>query len=136
MLATQPGLTPARPTVLVVEDEVLIRLSIADELRNRGLQVLEASNAEEAIAILDSALPVDLVFTDIRMPGRLNGVELSRYARERYPRIKLVLTSGQRLDEYGEAGADVFLAKPYDMRTVVREIETLLSESGHEPGGS
>jgi two-component system, response regulator PdtaR len=136
MFATQPGLTPARPTVLVVEDEVLIRLSIADALRNRGLQVLEASNAEEAMAILESALPIDVVFTDIRMPGRLNGAELSRHARERYPRIKLVLTSGQRLDEYAEASADVFLAKPYDMRTAVREIESLLSEFGHEPGKS
>lgn len=136
MLASRPSLKPARPTVLIVEDEVLIRLSIAEELRDQGLQVLEAADAEEALAVLASSLPVHVLFTDLRMPGRLDGVGLSRYAREHYPQIKLVLTSGQPLDEYARASADVFLAKPYDQREVVREIESLLGEFGYESGKS
>lgn len=69
MLATPIGVKPERPTVLVVEDEVLIRLLIADELRNQGIHVLEASNADEALTILESELSIEVLFTDIRMPG-------------------------------------------------------------------
>lgn len=133
MLASLPGVKPAEPTILVVEDEVLIRLSIADELRSRGLQVLEAADAQEALAILESGLTVHVLFTDIRMPGPLDGVALSRHARERHPELKLVMTSGHR-DEYASDNADVFIAKPYDQREVVREIERLLGQSGHERG--
>ncbi len=88
MLAVQVAAVPEKPTVLLVEDEVLIRLMVAEELRSQGLQVLEASNADEALAILESSLPVDLLFTDVRMPGRMDGVALAKLAQARFPRTQ------------------------------------------------
>jgi two-component system, response regulator PdtaR len=133
MLATQIGVKPERPTVLVVEDEVLIRLLIADELRNLGIHVLEASNADEALTILESALPIAVLFTDIRMPGRLDGIGLTRLARERYPHIKLMLTSSHQPQSYARESADVFIFKPYDLSAVLRHVEVLLAQFGDEP---
>jgi CheY-like chemotaxis protein len=133
MLATQIGVNPERPTVLIVEDEVLIRLLMADELRSQGIHVLEASNAEEALTILESALPVQVLFTDIRMPGRLDGIGLTRLARERFPYIKLMLTSSHQPEGYTRESADVFIFKPYDLSAVVRHVEALLAQFGHEP---
>jgi len=133
MLAMPIGVKPERPTVLVVEDEVLIRLSIADELRNQGIHVLEASNADEALTILERALPIQVLFTDIRMPGRLDGLGLSRLARERYPRIKLILTSSHQSQGYARDSADVFVFKPYDLSAVVHQVEALLAQFGLEP---
>jgi len=132
-LATELGPSRVRPTVLVVEDEVLIRLLIADELRDLGVQVLEASNAAEALTILESQLSVQVLFTDIRMPGRMDGIGLSRFAREHYPHLKLILTSGHQPENYARASADIFVAKPYDLNTVVQQVETLLMRSGDEP---
>ncbi|MGO9848396.1 MAG: response regulator [Methylocella sp.] len=131
-MATEPGATPVRPTVLVVEDEVLIRLVLADRLRDLGIQVLEASNAEEALTILESPLAVHVLFADIRMPGRMDGVGLSRFARKHYPHLKLILTSSHQPENYARASADVFVAKHYDLDTVVQQVETLLIDSGYE----
>jgi len=133
-LVTELGPSRVRPTVLVVEDEVLIRLLIASELRDLGIQVLEASNAEEALKILESALPVHVLFTDIRMPGRMDGIGLSRVARARYPHLKLILTSSHQPENSARASADVFVSKPYDLNAVMRQVETLLTRSGDEPG--
>jgi CheY-like chemotaxis protein len=128
MLASQVGLAPERATVLVVEDEVLIRLMIADELRNAGFHVLEASNAEDAWTVLESPLSVHVLFTDIHLPGRMNGVALANLAHERFPKLKLVLTSS-RLPEGGVRDVvDAFIPKPYDLAAVVRRVETLSTE--------
>jgi CheY-like chemotaxis protein len=132
MLASEAELKPEKPTVLVVEDEVLIRLQIADELRNRGIQVLEACNAEEALTILESSFAVHVLFTDIHMPGRMDGVGLTRLARQRYPELKLVLSSGHQPQQYARDSADVFIHKPYDPGAVVRQVEALLAECGHK----
>jgi two-component system, response regulator PdtaR len=132
MLASQAELKPEKPTILVVEDEVLIRLEIADELRNRGIHVLEACNAEEALTILESSLPVHVLFTDIRMPGRMDGIGLTRLARERYPELKLMLTSSHQPQQYARDSADVFIAKPYDTVAVVQQVEALLARCGQE----
>jgi len=136
MLATPIGVKPERPTVLVVEDEVLIRLLIADELRNQGIHVLEASNADEALTVLESELPIEVLFTDIRMPGRLDGIGLTRLARERYPHIRLILTSSHQPQGYARDSADVFLSKPYDLSAMVRHVEALLAQSGCGPATS
>jgi CheY-like chemotaxis protein len=136
MLAKPIGVKPDRPTVLVVEDEVLIRLLIADELRNQGIHVLEASNADEALTILESELPIEVLFTDIRMPGRLDGIGLARLTRERYPHIKLILTSSHQPLGYASDSADVFLSKPYDLSAMVRQVEALLAQSGCGPATS
>lgn len=126
MLASQVGLKPERPTVLVVEDEVLLRLMIAEELRNQGIQVLEASNADEALIILGSSLPVHLLFTDIRMPGRMDGMALARLAHTHYPQLKLIMTSSRRPEGFVRETAAVFIAKPYNLHAVIEQVQRLL----------
>jgi DNA-binding NtrC family response regulator len=78
----------------VVEDEVLIRLPLAEYLRDCGYRVFEASNVAEAKAVLDADTPVDLVFSDVNMPGNGNGFALAVWIRERHPDTKVLLTSG------------------------------------------
>ena len=80
--------------ILVVEDEVLVRMMIADELRNAGYTVLEASNADEALEVLRHTSEVALVFTDLRMPGSMDGMKFAGFVRSEYPVLKIVLTSG------------------------------------------
>ncbi len=120
-----------RPTVLLVEDEVLIRLMLADELRSQGLQVLEASNADEALTVLQSSLPVHLLFTDIRMPGRMDGVALAKVAHARFPQIKSIIGSSGRPEQSIDF-ADAFLAKPYDLRELADQVRRLLDRSEHD----
>ena len=93
--ALQPGDEPVRRTVLVVEDEILVRYALAMALRAQGLKVLEASSAGEALALLSSGLPVQVLFSDIQMPGALDGVALAGTVRERYPEVATILTSGK-----------------------------------------
>jgi two-component system, response regulator PdtaR len=130
MLAVQVAAAVERPTVLLVEDEVLIRLMVADELRGQGLQVLEASNADEALAILESSLPVHLLFTDVRMPGRIDGLALARLAQARFPRLKLIIGSSRQLEV--SPRADAFLCKPYDLDKLIEEVERLLAPAGDD----
>ena len=131
MLAAEGGTSPRDLTVLVVEDEALTRLMLADELRNQGLQVLEASNADEALTVLQSSLPVHLLFTDIRMPGEMDGVALAKFAHARFPRIKSIIGSSGKPESIDDF-ADAFLAKPYDLRELIKQVRRLLSESGYE----
>ena len=132
MLAVQVAADPERPTVLLVEDEVLIRLMIADELRGQGLQVLEASNADEALTILESSLAVHLLFTDVRMPGRMDGLALAKLAQARFPRLKLIIASSREPEEPSRASADAFISKPYDLNQVVEQVEKILAQTDHD----
>ncbi len=101
--------------VLVVDDEVLIRLIMADELRDAGYRVIEASSADEALALLTSGLSVDLLITDVRMPGTLDGLGLARAARQLRPELAIVVSSGHIRSEGGDLGGivDAYLPKPY-----------------------
>ena len=118
---------PHGETVLVVEDEVLVRLSLAATLRDEGFLVLEAANADEAIAVLSGSTSVDVVMTDVNMPGLLDGVALSRYVRTTRPGLKVIVVSGRVAFEAASEVADAFLAKPYEPETVVRTIDLLMS---------
>jgi CheY-like chemotaxis protein len=111
---------------------VLIRLMLAEELRGQGLQVLEASNADEAATILESALPVHLLFTDIRMPGRMDGVGLAKFAQARFPQLKLIIASSRPPEEPVLHLADAFLAKPYDLSEVLEQVERLLAQGSSD----
>jgi CheY-like chemotaxis protein len=112
--------------ILVVEDEVLIRMMIADELRQAGLHVVEASNADEALRYLTSGRRVDLVFTDVQMPGNLDGAALARLIAVEHPHIKLLMTSAHgRPPEPGFASR--FIPKPYVEDDVVRRINDALA---------
>jgi len=82
--------------VLVVEDEPLVLMDTADQLSDRGFVVIEASNADEAIILLSNHPDIAVVFTDIDMPGTMDGLKLASAVRDRWPPIKIIVTSGHR----------------------------------------
>ena len=103
------------PVVLIVEDEFLIRLHAAQIIEEAGFDVIEASNADEAISILEVRSDITILFTDIQMPGSMDGLKLAAAVKGRWPPIKIVATSGVvnvRSDDLPEGGR--FLPKPYD----------------------
>jgi|ERR1700746_3933096 CheY-like chemotaxis protein len=118
------------PAILVVEDEILIRLVIADYLRECGFKVYEAASAAEAIEIFHSnRAMVDCVFTDIRMPGEMDGFGLGQWIRQNRPGVGVIITSGD--SRKSEAAKELcenepFFAKPYDVKLVVAHIRTLI----------
>lgn len=121
----------ARPIkVLVVEDEPLLRMGIVDHLEDEGFSVLEASNAHQAIALLERDLDVTVVFTDVDMPGGMGGIELAALVRQRWPEIKLAVTSGFRLVELEELPrGSRFFPKPYDPPAIATALRELASQS-------
>jgi two-component system, response regulator PdtaR len=96
--------------VLIVEDEFLVRTDAVDSIEGAGFTVYEASNADEAIRILETHHGIRVVFTDINMPGSMDGLKLAHYVRGRWPPIKLIITSGHPLpaDEDFPEGAAYF----------------------------
>jgi CheY-like chemotaxis protein len=118
----------AQVTVLVVEDEAFLLFAIADELREVGYLVLEASNADQAIGLLETRQDISILFTDIDMPGSMDGLRLSIAVRDRWPPVKIIITSGKRQParETMPSGG-VFLPKPYAPETVAATIQHLLS---------
>lgn len=111
--------------VLVVEDEVFIRVLIADELRAAGFSVVEAATADEALSYFQAGVQVDLVLSDIGTPGALNGVDLIQRLRAKAPNLPTVLTSG---NSPGVHAANAFLPKPYEVRQAVVLVATLLEK--------
>ena len=113
-------------SVLVVEDEELIRMDIADFLHEEGFVVYEAANADEAIRLLEIHPPITVLFTDIDMPGSMDGLKLSAAVRDRWPPVKIVITSGHRIIEVTDLPDGVFFfSKPYrhlDVAAAFREI--------------
>jgi CheY-like chemotaxis protein len=83
-----------RPVVLIVEDEFLLRMNAVDMIAAGGFEVVEAANADDAIEILESRRDITVVFTDIQMPGSMDGLKLAQAVRGRWPPIKIVATSG------------------------------------------
>ncbi len=119
-------------TVLVVEDEVLIRWVIADHLRDCGYRVIEAGSGDEAIEVLRrTALVIDVVFSDVRMPGLTDGFALFRWVRQQRPKMKIVLASGMAnaADATGALCEEAHLvAKPYSPAELEQRIQTLLAQ--------
>ncbi|QXQ07368.1 response regulator [Sphingosinicellaceae bacterium] len=104
----------ARPVVLVVEDEAMIRMGATALVEDLGLEFYEASGADDAITLLEQHSHITIVFTDIQMAGSMDGLELAAYARKRWPPLKFIIVSGNHIAEAGEMpeGA-VFFRKPY-----------------------
>jgi len=117
---------PTKAVVLVVEDEPLVRMLVAGTVEEAGFDVLEAGNADEAVRILESRPDVRIVFTDIDMPGSMDGLKLAAAIRGRWPPIEIVLTSGHRYVAAIELPErSVFIPKPYKGDRVVETLRQL-----------
>ncbi|WP_375449993.1 response regulator [uncultured Devosia sp.] len=115
------------PVVLVVEDEPLILLATADDLRDAGFTVFEAANADQAIALLETHHEIRILFTDVDMPGSMDGLKLSAAVRDRWPPITILVTSGKTLvgrPDLPEGGR--FMPKPYNTTRVVDAIYEMI----------
>ena len=99
-------------TVLVVEDDTLVRFVAVEALAEAGFDTLEADDAAQALEALNSDPSIDVLFTDIRMPGRMNGYELALVAKRKWPGLRVIITSGYFDREEVPLGTD-FLSKPY-----------------------
>jgi two-component system, response regulator PdtaR len=114
------------PVILIVEDEFLLRMDSAELIENAGFEVIQASNADEAIDILKARPGIHVVFTDIQMPGSMDGLKLARFVRNRWPPIKIVATSGLlRVEDDDLPAGSVFLPKPYRGTEVVATLREL-----------
>ena len=124
-----------RSSVLLVEDDVLVRLSVADDLRQAGLTVLEAANADEARIILESQPGwVGVVVTDIQMPGSMNGRGLVRLVRAHYPEIRVVILSGAAPGMLADLNADAVFVKPHYPDRLVALLRQLLGDKAGSNG--
>ncbi len=116
----------ANSVILVVEDELILRLVAVDIVENAGFVALSAASADEALAILESRADVRLVFTDIQMPGSMDGLRLAHAVRDRWPPVELLVTSGRRhvgADDLPDRGR--FMAKPYDGATLAQAFQEM-----------
>jgi two-component system, response regulator PdtaR len=117
------GDSSKRPAVLIVEDESLVRLGAVRSIEEAGFEVIEAANADEAIRILENRSDIRVVFTDIHMPGSMDGLKLAHAVRNRWPPIKIIVTSGRSQvseQELPEGGR--FFAKPYEATQITDTI--------------
>lgn len=115
--------------ILIVEDEMIVRLIGSDTLADAGYEVVEAETADEALLILDQHSDIEVLFTDIRMPGSMNGLELARVVHERWPAVKILITSGDTFPGDSDiADHGRFLAKPYRTEVLRREVDKLLGQ--------
>ncbi|MGH6696257.1 response regulator [Sphingopyxis sp.] len=114
--------------ILLVEDELLIRFMLGDALRDAGYTVLEASDGDEGLAVLKTGQTVDLMITDVRMPGGIDGMELTRRSKELAPARPVIVCSGHLLPNESEP-ADAFMSKPYSADALINEIGRLMGAS-------
>jgi two-component system, response regulator PdtaR len=121
-----PDQSGSRPVVLVVEDDGLVRLNTGEMLQHAGFHVVEAANADEAIKWLETGMEFAVLFTDIEMPGSMDGLRLAHAVRNRWPPIKIVATSGHLHFEANELPqGGVFIAKPYTPAQVTKALRDL-----------
>ena len=115
--------------VLVVEDEAILRMMVAEHLRTNGYRVIEAASLDEAVAVLSSGERADVVFSDVNLSGSLGGLTLTVWVREHYPSLPVILTSGNRaVAERLQPDETVpFIVKPYDPDMVERSIRRVLA---------
>jgi len=116
------------PVVLLVEDEPLVRMAAADDLQEAGFHVLEAANADVALAVLEACSDdVQVLFTDVDMPGSMNGLDLAKNVQQRWPHISLLISSGYHRPQPAQLPRPgCFLTKPYCSDDVVHKIRTLV----------
>src|ERR1700712_4553446 len=117
------------PTVLIVEDEMMLRMRAVDLVEDAGFTPLEAINADEALNILESRSDIELLFTDIQMPGTMDGLKLAHAVHERWPSIKIILVSGQLTITDDDKPADSrFFGKPIDVKNMIAQMQEMIGK--------
>ena len=120
----EPDTTPA--VVLVVEDEALLRLLVVDILEEAGFQVIEACTADDAVILLVQRSDIRVVFTDVNMPGHLDGFELARHVQDHHCGVGVIIGSGKCRPNPEDLPPDtIFLAKPYSTSTLVHQVKRM-----------
>ena len=121
---------PPPPTVLVVDDDVLVRMAICENLRDAGFQVVEASSAHDALGVMLAEVPIDVLLTDVQMPGAMDGFGLGFHARGASPDMKVLVMSsflpastGARLSPFE------YIEKPFLPQTLIDRVRTMLGEA-------
>ncbi len=103
------------PTILIVEDEAIVRLELVSRFEDLGMVVLAAADADEAIVLLDGHPDIELLLTDIKMPGSMDGIRLAHHVRDRWPPVKIIVLSGLRNTRATQLPVEsTLLSKPYD----------------------
>jgi CheY-like chemotaxis protein len=116
--------------VLVVEDEMLLRMRAVDMVEDAGYTSVEAVDADEAVAILESRSDIALMFTDIQMPGSMDGLKLAHAVRKRWPPIKIILVSGQLTPAIIDIPADSrFYGKPLGAMEMIAEMQNMIGHA-------
>lgn len=122
-----PG-DPAKPTVLVVDDDALIRLDLAVALSDAGYRVIEVANADDAIEVLTTCRDVSIMVTDVQMPGLMDGAKLARVVRDRWPPVRIIVVSGyHRSNELDLPTESQFFAKPLNTQRLIGTIREMAS---------
>jgi CheY-like chemotaxis protein len=117
------------PTILIADDDALLRLNVCELLEASGYTVVQADNAEEALKVMETRKDVRLLFTDIQMPPGRDGLELCRQVHDRWPKVLLVITSGQAKPAPAEIADDGrFLRKPYRAKDLLGQIAELIKK--------
>jgi CheY-like chemotaxis protein len=125
MVVASTSKTPL--VVLVVEDDFLLRTLAVEVVEEAGFVAIEARDADEAVALLESRADISLLFTDIDMPGSMDGLKLAHAVRDRWPPIKILVVSGkQRLQPSELPSNSCFVGKPYQMAALVEELRSLI----------
>ncbi len=119
------------PAVLVVEDDSLVRLTLSDYLQDHGFKVLEASTGDEALAIMAApAFAVDVIFTDVMMPGLTDGFALAKWTSENCPNVPVIVTSGDAEKMAMAPGLAIqFVPKPYELDAIAALLHATLDRS-------
>lgn len=125
----------ARPVILLVEDEIFIRLASADWLREAGFAVIEAVDGGEALSLVQAGKTIDLLATDITMPGEPDGAALARIVRATQPELPIVIVASL-LPEGAAAVADRFVQKPYSAAELVRAVKELVEPTWRKRTGT
>ena len=120
--------SPAQSTILVVEPDILVRIAIADYLRECGYKVLEGVAAEEAVTVLESKQKIDIVFAEVQLSGDMDGFALAQWIRKNHSGVNVLLTSGipKAAEKAGDLCDESPLEKPYHPHDLVRRINLLL----------